>query len=1074
MHSYPLTCSFVAGLLTTSLLLVTWSLIPSDLIVTKVSAQVDASQARLSGTITDQSGAVVAEATVTLRSVERGATRTVKTDVNGSYRLPLLEPGLYELNVSAPSFKTLTVRGISLTVGQSAVYELQLSVGEVRAEIQVTTVPPLVETERTQQAETVERSQIANLPNLSRDFTQYIFTLPGVNNAQAARQQHTLSYPNRNSGISIGGSNGRVNYFTIDGGENEFGTGGPRIRNMSIEAVQEFQVNRNAFAAEYGFTAGTAVNVITRSGTNQYHGSGYLFYRSQKTAARDPFDLTGRKSFEQRIFPGLTLGGPFVKDRAFFFTSYEALKFDIARFRSYTSDPSILGLTGAQSVYLQTLETGPAATETTSRIAANLRAALTATNYPTTMRILQESQGAFTAPSRTHNWTTRIDYQIRADDNLTARFTLSDENNDLLSNDNTEAPSRATRERGRDYTLVSTWAHTFSDRLINQVRVQFAVDDYAQVPHDPASVAVNIPGLIFWGHTNLAPMIQNQERYQFEDLLNWNKAAHNFKFGGSYRPVDVRITNELGFNGVYQFAAGLPLSLAVTASDQATLTGQYAPPADTTLTGLQAFSLGLPAAWSQGFGNATFQGWQHNLGLFAQDSWKVTSRLTLDLGARVDYDGEPEPLSPNAYISPRFGFAWDPWGRGRTVIRGGAGTFFAPIAFHIFIASTLLSDSGEFTNIMVRTLASEGESSAAIWAYGVGLGKLPFAALTESDVRAFGITPAPKQPGRRVADPAADYDNPYSVQANLGMSQQLARDLALEVAYQMYHGVHLPLGIESNYRETGRSVTVPGSDLGYLFGPQLERISPEYSQRIVHTSEGNSIYHGMTASLVGRFGQAAQFRAAYTFSKTIDDVVDWSAFSSPFLTTRRYLDRSISAFDIRHTFVASGVFASPFKAGAGHHWMSRALADITLSPILFLRSGIPFNLFIGGDVNGDLNFTDRPFYAPRNSGEGENFYRVDLRFSKTVFFTRRAGAERMRLEVVAEATNLFNRTNVLRINDTVCGTMQQPGFINGCAPEFLTGPFRFKGQAGLPPSSPLAFVSVDTPRQFQFGLTVAF
>ena len=145
-------------------------------------------------------------------------------------------------------------------------------------------------------------------------------------------------------------------------------------------------MNRNAYAAEYGFTAGTAVNVVTRGGTNTFHGSGYLFYRSQKTAARDPLNTTGKKAFEQRISPGLTFNGPLVKKRAFFFTSFEALKYDVARLRSYTSNASLLRPTGAQSAYLQTLESGPNATDITRRVAAQLQAALTTTNYPTTMQ----------------------------------------------------------------------------------------------------------------------------------------------------------------------------------------------------------------------------------------------------------------------------------------------------------------------------------------------------------------------------------------------------------------------------------------------------------------------------------------------------------------------------------------------------------------------------------------------------------------------------------------------------------------------------------------------------------------
>jgi hypothetical protein len=258
---------------------------------------------------------------------------------------------------------------------------------------------------------------------------------------------------------------------------------------------------------------------------------------------------------------------------------------------------------------------------------------------------------------------------------------------------------------------------------------------------------------------------------------------------------------------------------------------------------------------------------------------------------------------------------------------------------------------------------------------------------------------------------------------------------------------------------------MPGSD---LFGPQLVRIDPSISQKIVHSSEGNSIYYGLAASLLKRFGEGLQFRASYTYSKAIDDVLDFSGSSTPYLATRRYVDRGRSGYDLRHSFVFSGTYQTPFNGSASENFGERALAHVTFSPIITLRSGFPFNLYIGRDVNGDLNTTDRPFHAPRNSGSGENYYSVDFRLSK--WFPLRAISESAKLEFIVEATNLFNRANFLRVNDVVCGTAAQPGFINGCDPKFLYGPFDFKGVPGLPPTAPLGFVSAAPARQFQFGL----
>jgi hypothetical protein len=1032
-----------------------------------VLAQADVAHSTVKGKVMDQAGASVSGATITVLDAERGVARSVKTDGEGAYQAPLLQPGTYELRVEASGFRPEVLEKVVLTVGQVGVLDIRLQVGPITEAVSIGTAATLVETERTQQSDTVERRQIAALPNLSRNFTFYIFTLPGVADVGAARVQQTRVAPVPTSGFSVGAGNGRSNYISIDGGENDSGIGSLRIRNLSVEAVQEFQVNRNAFSAEYGFTAGTAINVVTQGGTNAFHGAGYVFYRSQKTSARDPLNTSGKKSFEQRVSPGFTLGGPLVRNHAFFFTSFEALKYDVARIRSYTSNPSLMGPTGAQSAYLQTLESGPNASETTRRISAQLQTTLTTSSYPTTMHLLQQSEGQFTAPSRTYNWTTRLDYNRGERDFINGRFTLAREDNDLLRFDNVEAPSNGLLEVLDDYTAVGTWSHIFSNRLVNQLRVQFADDDYSQVSRAPESALISIAGLINYGRAITIPLVMKQKRYQFEDVVSWSRGLQDFKFGASYRPVSAQLVNELAFGGTYQFAAGLPLARTLSPTDLSLLSGPLAPPADTVLSSLQAFNLGLPSIWQQGFGTPGFHAWQHNLGAFGQVSWRATARLTFNLGARLNYDGEPEPLGRNVSISPRIGFAWDPFGNGKTVIRGGFGTFYAPVSLQVLAASTLQSDSGEFISLQSRTLQDGAQSTQALWAYGVRLGKLPFLALTDADVRAFGITPGPGQPNRRVAEAAKDYNNPYTVQASLGLSQQLGRDLALEIALQMYHGVHLPIALEGNYRESGQFVTVPGIPGSDLFGPRLERIDPSIAQKILHSSEGNSIYYGMTTSLLKRFGEGFQFRASYTYSKGLDDVLDFTGASTPYLVTRRYVDRGLSAYDVRHSFVVSGNFESPFTAAPAHNWTARALADITLSPIITLRTGFPFNLYIGRDVNGDLNSTDRPFYAPRNSGRGEDFYSVDFRISKR--FHLRQNSEAPRVEFIIEATNLLNHANFLRVNDVVCGTAQ-PGFINGCDPKFLTGPFDFKGIRGLPPTAPLGFVTAAPPRQFQFGL----
>ncbi|PYT10325.1 MAG: hypothetical protein DMF60_00465, partial [Acidobacteria bacterium] len=286
-------------------------------------SQADVSSATIKGTVTDQNKGVVVGATVTAKSTERGTTRTAKTESDGSYVIPAVPPGVYEVRIDAQGFEAAVIPTVELTVGATSVYDIELRPAGVKAEVQVTTEAPVIEVERTQQANTIDKRQVENLPNSGRTFQNYVYTLPGVSNSNAPRAQLSGRVTGfLSSGFSIGGSNGRNNLITVDGGENEYGSGQARF-DITPESIQEFQVNRNSFTAEFGFTAGTAVNVITKSGTNQFHGSGYIYYRSDKTSGRNFFDFTNPRAKDRQLFPGFTFGGPIVKNKLFFFTNYE-------------------------------------------------------------------------------------------------------------------------------------------------------------------------------------------------------------------------------------------------------------------------------------------------------------------------------------------------------------------------------------------------------------------------------------------------------------------------------------------------------------------------------------------------------------------------------------------------------------------------------------------------------------------------------------------------------------------------------------------------------------------------------
>src|SRR5215510_6548137 len=884
-------------------------------------AQADVSSATVRGTVTDAQGAAIPNATINVKDLDQGTVRTGSTDSNGEFQVRLVRPGRHDITVDARGFTQHLLKDTQLTVGQTASFDIKLQVEGVKTEVVVTASTQLIEVERTQQANTIEQRQVENLSNVSRDFQSYVYTLPGVSSSNAPRAQlagRITAFVT--SGFSIGGSNGRNNLITVDGGENEYGSGQTRF-DITPEAIQEFQVNRNSFSAEFGFTAGTAVNIITKSGTNQFHGSAYIFFRSQQTSARDPFDFnpTGKKSFNQQVFPGFTAGGPVVKNKLFYFTNYERQKNDTARFRTYTNN-SLLQPSTAQAALLAQLD---ASTDPeVRRISANLRSALTtnATTYPTTFQILRESDGTFNGLARLNTWTTRMDYQIGAQDAINARFTLSRNFTDDIGTNNATSPSIGNSLTYRDYSTVVTWVHNFGSNLINQLRGQFSPNNSAiTAPPEPARTSTIITGLAGFGRTFGAPYIVSQNRYQVEDNLTWLSGNHTFKFGGSYRPVQYIFRNDLWFAGEYQFqsSALYPITLAVPAADRAAFVaaaGASVP----QLNPLQNFNLNLPLIYRQGFNNPIWLGTGHYFGGFVQDTWKVHPRLTLDLGGRIDWDGEPKPVPRHSYFSPRLGFAYQLTGDNKTVLRGGSGIFYSPIYLQIPGYTSVLNGSGQYINQIARS----GLSAATLYQTGIAQGRYPFGVLTEADINALGISTAAGAPGRVLFDLNPDYKNNYAIQANIGIQRQLTNNISVEVAYQMYHGVHIQQPVGLNYCEAGTpgcpaanaaQETALATRNRRVLGPlyrvcstgvagqtdtQCGRVNDAgITQFTDYQSRGSSIYHGVTFQLIKRFSNYISFQTSYTFSKAIDDQTDFnSAFAPPF-PSRLYTERSLSTFD---------------------------------------------------------------------------------------------------------------------------------------------------------------------------------
>src|SRR5215469_6803967 len=312
-------------------------------------AQVDYSTATLKGTVVDPQSAVVSGATVTVTNTATGITRTTKSLGDGSYQVPALPPASYLVTFEAQGFSKTVVKNLELTVGQTQTYDAHLKVGTLSETIEVSPDSiPLIQTEQSQQANTIDNRQVEDLPNIGRSFTYDVYTVPGVTNSEAPRSQNPVFTGYLTTGFSIGGSNGRNNLSTIDGGENEYGTGQYRVTNLPVDGIQEYQVNRNAFAAEFGFTDGSAINIVTKTGTNLWHGDLFGFFRNQDLEATNFINGVAGfpKAFSQHVFTGGSLGGPVVKDKLFFFTTYEYQRLDTPNFGNagILSAPTVLGI----------------------------------------------------------------------------------------------------------------------------------------------------------------------------------------------------------------------------------------------------------------------------------------------------------------------------------------------------------------------------------------------------------------------------------------------------------------------------------------------------------------------------------------------------------------------------------------------------------------------------------------------------------------------------------------------------------------------------------------------------------
>ena len=698
--------------------------------------------------------------------------------------------------------------------------------------------------------------------------------------------------------------------------------------------------------------------------------------------------------------------------------------------------------------------------------------------------------GYDTPRGRYANWVTRVDYVPGARDSVALRFSLMHETD-------SDAPQPPTSEsfHQSDYTLTGSWTHVAGPHLVNQFRAQ-VVPLNTFSAHAPAGGSeIDLGNQIQLGSPFGYPYDARWKRLQFDDGVSWIRGTHSFKFGGSYRPDYYHVVNRIWVGGQWQFTDGaFSIANVVGAAQGAAAASALASynisqgypaagPASTNLTAVQSFIAGTPTVLFQADpnSNATWAAWAQDLGIYAQDSWKASPRLTVNYGVRFDYTHDPAPVPPSAWVTPRLGLAWDPAGNQKTVVRLGAGMFVAPNIFQIPFYSNLLGPSGRYINqnaLVAGVPSPPFPNIFAAWAEQAAAATTanPNPSLTSAQLAAAGAVisaPGPAAFGNIIYTIGPNYKPEYTIQASAAIARELTPNLSLELSYLLYRSVHIEQVVEANFI---RDTTVPVDPfVGPAYVPRPGSTAGESNAAIfqnnAYSSVGSGIYHGGTASLTRRFNRGLQFQANYTFSRAIDDTSDFSSLSTPFRPDLLNLDRALSNFNISHNFAATAVYETPFHAGRGSP-LSRLLADVTLSPVVRVRSGIPFTLLVPGLANGTIgdNANARPWYEGRNNGIGAVFATVDVRASKLLLH-RESGR---RIELIVQAQNLLNRTNFAVVNNNFPADPNYPLPGGGT---LANGPYNARGFVPASVSqlsAPLSFTSAYPPREVSLALRLGF
>jgi hypothetical protein len=934
-------------------------------LLTTLHAQQTINNASLSGRVTDPAGRVVQNATITATQLATHGIHTTVTDAEGRFRFPYLAVGSYQITANQSGFAPAT-RDISLTIGGDFHLPLALTVAGAETSISVDSSAPVLETNRSQIAETISSNEVLNLSLLGRNFLDLALLVPGVSSTNTASTQlfaETSAVPGQ--GYSVNSQRNFSNSFIVDGLSANDDAAGLTGTFYGLDVVSELQVVTSGGQAEFGRALGGYVSVVTRSGTDQLHGSLYGFLRNQHLNANNA--LSQNKLPLTQAQYGASLGGPILHQRTFFFANYE---------RKQLNQNGIVTIAPANVAFI------------------NARLQSIGYQGPPI------ATGIYPNPVRTNNAFGKIDHRFSSNDEFSLRYSLyTVDSQNSRGAGGLNAITAAAALHNVDNTIAASNIATLSPRTVNETRAQYTHSDLTAPPNDPIGPAVSISGIASFGTLSVSPQRRLNNLYEAVDNLSHQAGAHSLRVGADFLYNDLEITFPQSARGAYAFSS-LPNFLA----------GNY-----------------NNSGFTQSFGNPVVNQGNPNIGLYAQDEWRLSPSFTLNAGIRYDLQFLKAISTDTNNFSPRGGFAWSPSTNGRTLVRGSVGLFYDRIPLRAL--SNALQSSGNTTNITPQTFVtlSLSPTQAGAPPFPSTISTLP------SGVLANFTTMDPRM------------QNAYSLQTTVQVEQQLSNQSTLGISYQHVRGLHLIASVNQNTP----TCIAAGTNNGC-------RPNSSYGNNRQYRGAADSYYDGLSVSFVQRPSRWGSYRVSYTWSKAINDVGEFF-FSSPINNFNIAQDRGRSDDDQRHRLVFDGTIHTPTDAPTTP-W-TRIRNGFLLSGILQYYSALPFNVTTGANsVQGTpmrpcvpdiTNCTDvlPGTVIGRNTGIGFDSFTLNTRLSRTF----RLG-ERFRLEGIAEAFNALNHRNDLIPNGT---------FGTGTYPTSPSPPF---GRA----------TAVGDPRQVQLALRLTY